>query len=46
MLVKTINITVGVLLTLTVGCAAALFAFMAWRLLVLSGTAAFHLMNS
>ena len=46
MLVKTINITVGVLVTFTVGCAAVLFALMAWRLLVLGGIAVFHLLNS
>jgi hypothetical protein len=46
MMIKTLNVTLGVVVALSVGCAAALYAFMAMRMVVMGVAAAYHLVNS
>jgi hypothetical protein len=46
MMIKTINITVGVLVALSVWCAAVMFAIVTLHVLVMSGFAVYHLLNS
>jgi hypothetical protein len=46
MMMKTINITVGVLVAFSVWCAAVMFAILALRVLVVGGLTVYNLMHS
>ena len=46
MIIKTINITVGVLVAFSIWCAAVMFAILALRVLVIGGFTVYHLMHS
>jgi hypothetical protein len=46
MMTKTIHITVGVLVALTVWCAAVMFAIVTLDVLVTGGITVYHLLNS
>jgi hypothetical protein len=46
MVMKTINITVGVLVALSVWSAAVMFAIVTLRVLVMGGLTVYHLLNS
>ena len=46
MIIKTINITVGVLVVFSVLCAAVMFAVLALHILVVGGFTVYHLMHS
>ena len=46
MIIKTINITLGVLVAFSVWCAAVMFAIVTLHVLVVGGFTVYHLMNS
>jgi hypothetical protein len=46
MLIKTINMTLGVLVAFSVWCAALVFAVLALRVLLAGGLTVYHLMHS
>ena len=46
MIMKTLNITVGVLVAFSVWCAAVMFAIVALHVLVIGGFTVYHLMHS
>jgi hypothetical protein len=46
MIIKTINIALGVLVTLSVLVAAVMFTAFVWHVAVMGSTAVYHLMNS
>jgi len=46
MIIKTINITLGVLVALSVWCAAVMFAIVTMHVLVMGGFTVYHLLHS
>lgn len=46
MIIKTINITLGVLVALSVWCAAVAFAILALHVVIIGGFTIYHLLNS
>jgi hypothetical protein len=46
MIIKTINITLGVLVAFSVWCAAVMFAIVTLRVVVMGGFTVYHLMHS
>jgi hypothetical protein len=45
MMIKTINITLGVLVAFSVWCAAVMFAILALRVMVIGGFSVYHLLH-
>jgi hypothetical protein len=46
MMIKAFNITLGVLVALSVWCAAVMFAIVTLHVLVIGGITVYHLLNS
>jgi hypothetical protein len=46
MMIKTINVTLGVLVAFSVWCAAVMFAIVTLHVLVIGGFTVYHLLNS